>query len=70
MAVDGVVGFEGALDDAVITESQHRAKLNFVQCYANCERHVQTPLGIPRNQRARAAGIIGTVFIQLGPLKL
>jgi hypothetical protein len=67
---DAGVGFEGALDDAAITESQRRAKLIFVQCYANCEHRVQTPLGIPRNQRASAARIIGTVFIQLGPLNL
>jgi len=67
---DGGVGFEGALDDAAITESQRHAKLIFVQRYANCERRVQTPLEIPRNQRASAAGIIGTVFIQLGPLNL
>ena len=35
---DAGVGFEGALDDAAITESQRRAKPIFVQCYANCER--------------------------------
>ena len=64
---DGGVGFEGALDDVAITESQRRAKLIFVQCYANCERRVQTPLGIPRNQQAGGCVALEQFSFSLDP---
>jgi hypothetical protein len=50
-------------------ESQRRAKLIFVQCYVNCERRVQTPLGFPRNERVRLESSEPFSF-SLGPLSL